>query len=76
LEAREMDNKKEHILLKYAKTYKRHIESLAPEGCIYDPCVGAWVISKTGKLLIETTKRPKPPTKKCDIETGEDQKGE
>jgi hypothetical protein len=70
-----IDNKK-HILLKYALTYKRFTGSLAPEGCHYDPSVGAWLVSDTGRLLVETPERPKPTTKKFDIETGEDQKGE
>ncbi len=71
-----MADKNKHILLKHATTYERFSGSLAPEGCVYDPHIGAWLISDTGKLLVETTKRPKPPTKKADVETGEDQKGE
>jgi len=65
-----------HILLKHATSYERPKISLAPEGCHYDNEVGAWVFSDSGKLLVEEPERPKPQTKKHDIETGEDQKGE
>ena len=71
-----MVNNKKHILLKYATTYKRFTGSLAPVGCHYDSYIGAWIVSNTGKLLVETSNPPTPTTKKADIETGEDQKGE
>lgn len=68
---------KSHLLLKYAKTYKRHEGSLSPEGCEYDFQIGAWVLKNSGELLVESADPPKPPqSKKADIETGEDQKGE
>jgi len=71
-----MESKK-HILLKYATTYDipRNI-SLAPENCHYDRKIGAWVVSESGVLLVNSPDKPKPVTKKADIETGEDQKGE
>lgn len=68
--------RKEHMLLKYAVSYKRTETTLTPNGCIYDFQKGAWIVSKTGVLLVNTPKRPKPQSKKADIETGEDQKGE
>ena len=72
-----MNPKSEHILLKYAKTYERFSGSLAPEGCEYDFYIGAWVVTGTNHLIVESPDPPKPPTsKKNDIETGEDQKGE
>lgn len=68
--------KQKHILLRFATTYDRPKRSLAPDGCHYDYKVGAWVVSDSGKLLVSSPERPKPQTKKHDIETGEDQKGE
>jgi len=66
----------QHILLKYASTYELFSNSLAPDGCYYDQNIGAWIVSETGELFIRTPNRPGPKTKKEDIETGEDQKGE
>jgi hypothetical protein len=71
-----MNTRKNHVLLKYASTYERFKGSLAPEGCHYDQRVGAWLVSETGELFVGTTDRLGPRTKKEDIETGEDQKGE
>ncbi len=72
-----MNTRSKHILLKHAKTYERFSGSLAPEGCEYNFRIGAWVITGTNKLAVESSDPPKPPTsKKNDIETGEDQKGE
>lgn len=67
---------KNHILLRYATSYEKSEISLVPEGCHYNFEVGAWIVSDTGKLLVDSPGRPKPQTKKHDIETGEDQKGE
>lgn len=65
-----------HLLLKYGTTYERFSGSLAPTGCSYDRRVGAWVVSGTDTLFVETPNREGPKTKKMDIETGEDQKAE
>lgn len=69
-------SKKDHILLKYATTYDIPNISLSPKGCHYDNAIGAWVVDKTGEIYIQTPGGPKSETKKCDIETGEDQKKE
>jgi len=66
----------QHLLLKYATTYERFKGSLAPRGCSYNNQVGAWVVSGTEILFVETANRKGPTTKKEDIETGEDQKSE
>ena len=66
----------EHLLLAMAKTYPVRAEDLTPQGCQYDLFQGAWIINGLGSLLIESSNRPRPMTKKKDIETGEDQKGE
>jgi len=65
-----------HLLLKLASTYERPSGSLAPEGCVYDDQIGAWVLEGTDVLFVNTPERKGPKTKKEDIETGEDQKSE
>jgi hypothetical protein len=69
-----MTNK--HPLLERAHKYPRREVDLAPAGCLYDDVVGAWRVIETGELWVETPHRVGPHTKKKDIETGEDQKGE
>lgn len=68
--------KPEHILLKYAQTYVREEKSLAPQDCYYDSELGVWKLSETDQIFVETSERAGPSTKKQDVETGEDQKGE
>lgn len=68
--------KKKHILLELATTYPRPDYSLSPEGCHYDLEAGAWILSSTNELLVKSPDRPRPTTKKNDVETGEDQKGQ
>ena len=65
-----------HILLERAK--RRTVRSLpqCPEERFhYDLLVGAWV-DASGALLVERHDSPTMKTKKGDIETGEDEKGE
>lgn len=64
-----------HILLETAKSYRIPDQNLAPDDCEYSLSQGAWILQDSGSLLIETTDRPRPSSKKFDIETGEDQKG-
>lgn len=66
----------EHPLLQRAQKYPHRQVDLAPDGCVYDDAVGAWRVTETGELWVETPNREGPRTKKQDIETGEDQKGE
>lgn len=66
----------EHPLLQRAQKYLHRDVALAPDGCVYDNEVGAWRVIETGELWVETPNREGPGTKKHDIETGEDQKGE
>lgn len=65
-----------HLLLTLAQTYPVPTGDLAPEGCRYDLSQGAWVLNDLGSLLIYSPNRPRPMTKKRDIETGEDHKAE
>jgi hypothetical protein len=65
-----------HFLLRTARTYQREATTLAPPGSHYDPVVGAWILTATDQLFVEKSGAQAPQTKKADIETGEDQKGE
>ena len=65
----------QHLLLETAKSYPVSAQDLAPPNCSYSISEGAWILQDVGSLLVETTGRPMPTTKKADIETGEDQKG-
>lgn len=65
-----------HVLLEHAFKYGAPIYDSTPDGCSFNQDKGYWVINSTGRALMESDD-PKPTsTKKCDIETGEDQKGE
>ena len=65
-----------HILLERAHQYEWKAVELDPPGCTYDTVVGAWVLNGTCDLVVTSPDRIRPPqTKKCDVETGEDQKG-
>ena len=68
-------SKPKHLLLATAKSYRVHDLELAPENCEYSLAQGAWVLQDSGSLLVENPGRPRPATKKFDIETGEDPKG-
>ena len=70
------DTLPKHLLLTLAKTYPAFAGDLAPQGCQYDVFQGAWVLDGLGSLFVESPNRPRPMSKKRDIETGEDQKGE
>ena len=65
----------QHILLKYAtrKPYKSNPEM--PDEAVFDLLKGYW-IQNNQNLITSTSKYGKLTTKKCDLETGEDLKGE
>lgn len=67
---------KEHILLEKAYVYENISAELTPTGCSYDRYSGLWRIDSTGDVMMVGNYAQKPQTKKCDVETGEDQKGE
>ena len=68
---------KDHILLEKAKKYDEPNEKLlTPKGCSYKAQEGFWVDNSSNTAMMKTDKPQKSTTKKCDIETGEDQKGE
>lgn len=66
----------EHIILEKAKRYSVADGILAPEGCIYKASEGFWVEKNSNTPMMRSNNPRKPTSKKCDIETGEDQKGE
>jgi hypothetical protein len=65
-----------HPLLQRATKYPRPNRDLTPTGCTYDSLAGAWVDDDSGVLLVDKIYRPGVLTKKADVETGEDQKGQ
>ncbi|MBI2844607.1 MAG: hypothetical protein HYX78_14530 [Armatimonadetes bacterium] len=71
-----MKMKRQHVLLEQAQTYRRYTGDLSPEGCRYDVAIGAWIVEEEDTLLVRTTARKPPQTKKQDVETGEDRKSE
>jgi len=68
-----MDSK--HILIEKAFIYKNKPQNI-DESYIYDNLLGYWVKKDDGKPAVYDPKFSGPKTKKADIETGEDQKGE
>jgi len=71
-----MGSNQDHILIERALTYPRYMGDLSPKDCTYDKLKGAWIVNGNGSLCINLPNRQRPKTKKNDIETGEDQKGE
>jgi hypothetical protein len=71
-----MSDSQKHILLERAHSYRPASQERNPPGCHYEFVTGAWVIDRTGELLIDSKGRPHPVSKKNDFETGEDQKGQ
>ena len=67
---------KEHILLDKAFVYTDVSKKLTPEDCTYDRNCGLWRMNSTGEVMMIGDYAQKPQSKKCDVETGEDQKGE
>jgi len=66
----------EHILLQKAINYKKRKRVEAPNGYYFDIVLGAWINKVDNSLLINSGNFAALGTKKDDIETGEDQKGE
>lgn len=65
-----------HILLDKAKTYKMSEEISTPKDCSYDRICGFWRNNISGEVMMVGDHSERLQTKKCDVETGEDQKGE
>ena len=67
---------KDHLLLEKAYIYPLPKEPSPPSGCTFNQNKGYWVFNETGQPLVTVKDHPGLVTKKCDIETGEDRKGE
>ena len=66
-----------HFLSQKAFVFDRSQKTeTGPEGCTYDAVLGAWIWESEVLVKSNASFRPMPATKKHDIETGEDQKGE
>ena len=65
-----------HILFNKAFFYKRRKEIKPPENYEYDYMLGAWINSIDKSLLILSQNFKALGTKKFDVETGEDHKGQ
>jgi len=63
-----------HILLTKATRRPYNDEPEMPENTTYNADKGVWMID--GKPMVDSTNYSERATKKCDQETGEDQKGE
>ena len=69
--------RRQHPLLQHAFRFRPEQVEPAP-GCRYSREIGAWVAATDGELLVVPQPgkpRPKPMSKKADVETGEDMKG-
>jgi hypothetical protein len=65
-----------HILLNRAFTYNKRKDITPPENYRYDNVLGAWINKIDDNLLILAKDFKGQSTKKLDIETGEDNKGQ
>lgn len=65
-----------HILLQKAFIYKKREKITPPIGYEFNCFLGAWVSISDKSLLVNHENFPWKGTKKNDIETGEDQKGQ
>jgi len=65
----------DHVLIALAKRKPYAADPDMPEGCSYDYGRGLW--TKANDVLVShDSEFGVQATKKCDVETGEDQKGE
>jgi len=65
----------QHILAERAYRYPEALDMPAPEGCTFNNQKGYWIDDVSGQAMMKCDSR-QPQTKKADVETGEDQKGE
>ena len=67
---------KEHILLEKAHRYTVPPVVPVPRDCVFQEKSGYWTKCSTNEIMVLSSDRPLLQSKKCDRETGEDQKGE
>ncbi len=65
---------KEHIFLANAHVYPLPRNKPNMDDCHFNAEGGFWVINNTESPMVRDRERPKPTTKKFDVETGEDRK--
>ena len=67
-----------HLLIKKAYKFPSDRKLEDPENCVYDEIKGMWLWGDEKEVLVKSDNPLKPVcgTKKNDIETGEDSKGE
>ncbi|CVK32439.1 conserved protein of unknown function [Methanoculleus bourgensis] len=66
----------EHILLNKAFRYSEPATKTIPQDCTFQEKQGYWTKNSTGEVMILSDDPCHLVTKKADIETGEDLKGE
>jgi hypothetical protein len=67
---------KSHLLVRRARSLPIPATQVDPlPNSYYDEIVGLWMSTESHLPLIYDPNRPRPKTKKEDVETGEDQKG-
>ena len=66
-----------HLLVEKAFVYDGGRDLKDPKGSFYDDVLGAWLCGDNNEFLVRSKAagRPRPTTKKGDMETGEDLKG-
>lgn len=67
---------KKHILLEKAYRYPEPMVTPMPENCTFQEERGYWTKNNTNIVMMLSDDPHLPQSKKCDRETGEDQKGE
>jgi hypothetical protein len=67
---------KKHILIDKARVYPEPESTPKPPNCTYDLQRGFWIDDNRKIPMMHSDNPKKPQSKKADIETGEDQKGE
>ncbi len=67
---------KKHILLEKAHCYTEPSFVLVPDDCIFQEKRGYWTRNDSNEALMLSDDSRLLQSKKCDRETGEDQKGE
>jgi hypothetical protein len=64
----------QHLLVALCGSTPLPPSRLAPEEGIYNTRLGLW-LDASGSPIVNSLNRPRPRTKKEDVETGEDHKG-
>jgi hypothetical protein len=65
-----------HILFEKALIYKKRKDITPPSDFSYNYMLGAWVSNIDNTLLVNSANFKGQSTKKLDVETGEDNKGQ